>query len=801
MSNPPEERSDTAGKLARRILGGAVIILALLAAGFPARATAREVVVGVLADGPMPRTDALLERVRREVAVLMEREHVVRFPPAWHRDGGWSRAGIEAALDALLAAPAVDVVLTSGLIGTHLVAQRETLAKPVIGMVVADAVLQAFPRSGEASGKANFTYIAGDHTVGADLAAFHRLVGYRDLAIIADRVLLEALPELPQLVAEVQARLDVRLTAVAADTRAADVLARLPATADAVYVPPLPRFDDSELAALAAGLVARDLPSYTLLGREYLAHGFLMSGAGHGIDEVRTARRVALDLQAITLGEAAATLPVALAQPRKLAINLNTAEAIDYAPRWEDLEGAVIVARPVAGPDAALGLVSALERALEANLQLRVSELEPLIANADQAERRAALLPQLGLAASARAIDGDRANPLFAAEHEGRFGLEARQLVYSEQAWAGFHIARYLREAADAELRTAVLDVLAQAARAYLAVLLAEAAVAVRESNVALTEANLERAAARAEVGQSGRAETLRWRSELAIDRQELYRAEAEADQAMIELKRLLALEQDTTLALGDSGIPAFIALLEEARYQRLFDNARRWAVLRDFHVERALARAPELARLDALVDGAERQLLATGRAYYVPDVSLVGQAATRVLRGGRGASLAGTGRDDDEWAFGVEAELPLFLGGARDARRARARYELTRTTLSRADTELAVRARMLDALARAGGSYPAIRLSREAEGAARENLAIVTDAYAAGSASITELNDAQDAALTAGLAAARARYAFMLDFVAVLRAAADFDVLLTPDGLETWYAAVDEYFRAAGAR
>ncbi|MEQ8661751.1 MAG: TolC family protein, partial [Gammaproteobacteria bacterium] len=348
--------------------------------------------------------------------------------------------------------------------------------------------------------------------------------------------------------------------------------------------------------------------------------------------------------------------------------------------------------------------------------------------------------------------------------------------------------------------RVVVLDVLAEAARAYLGVLLADAAVAVRESNVTLTEANLERAEARAGAGQSGRGETLRWRSELAIDRQELYRAEAEAESAMIELERLLALAPGSTLEVSDDGIPAFIALLGNARYQRLFNNARRWAVFRDFHVERALARAPELARFDALVAGAERQLRATGRAYYVPDVSLVGQSATRILRGGRGASRA-AGRDEDEWALGVEAELPLFLGGARDARRTRARYELTRTTLSRADTELAVRARVRAALARTSGSYPAIRLSREAAAAARDNLAIVTDAYAAGSASITELNDAQDAALTAALAAARARYQFMLDFVAVLRAAADFDVLLTTDGLEAWYAEVDDYFRAAGLR
>ncbi|MEQ8493605.1 MAG: hypothetical protein RLW42_05215, partial [Gammaproteobacteria bacterium] len=408
MSTPPEQRNDALGDCGRELLRG-VLFAALFAASVVV--AARETVVAVLADGPLARPDATLEAVIEEVETLLGREHTVRFPAALHRDGGWSVDGIAAALEDLLTAPDVDVVVTSGLIATHLAAHRAALPKPVIGMVVADPVLQSFPLDGAASGKDNFTYVAGEHTVGDDLAAFHRLVGYRHLAIAADRVLIESLPELPGLVADAQARLGVHISAIVADTGAAEFLARLPAGVDAVYVSPLPRFDDAQLAALADGLAERGLPSYTLLGHEYLERGFLMSGAGRGVDHTRTARRVALDLQAIVLGEPAAALPVALAQPRKLAINLRTAEAIGYAPRWEELEGAVVVDRPAPAADTALSLVGALERALEASLQLRVSELEPLIANADQAERRAQLLPQIGLASSARVIDADRANP------------------------------------------------------------------------------------------------------------------------------------------------------------------------------------------------------------------------------------------------------------------------------------------------------------------------------------------------------------------------------------------------------
>jgi outer membrane protein len=99
--------------------------------------------------------------------------------------------------------------------------------------------------------------------------------------------------------------------------------------------------------------------------------------------------------------------------------------------------------------------------------------------------------------------------------------------------------------------------------------------------------------------------------------------------------------------------------------------------------------------------------------------------------------------------------------------------------------------------LHRTGSSWPAIELSHTAASAADENLAMVSDAYARGAVSVTDLIDAQEAALSAGLAATDAKYGFMIDFVNVLRAMGDFEILLDPASREGWYGRVDEWFRA----
>jgi outer membrane protein TolC len=67
----------------------------------------------------------------------------------------------------------------------------------------------------------------------------------------------------------------------------------------------------------------------------------------------------------------------------------------------------------------------------------------------------------------------------------------------------------------------------------------------------------------------------------------------------------------------------------------------------------------------------------------------------------------------------------------------------------------------------------------------------------------VTELIDAQDAALDASLAAADAKFGFLIDFVGVLRALSEFEVLLDPPSREAWLEEVDEWVanRAAAGR
>lgn len=60
----------------------------------------------------------------------------------------------------------------------------------------------------------------------------------------------------------------------------------------------------------------------------------ILAGLGLDFDLTKLARRTALNIQRILLGEAAADPPVAFTRRRRLTINMRTARAIGVYPTW-----------------------------------------------------------------------------------------------------------------------------------------------------------------------------------------------------------------------------------------------------------------------------------------------------------------------------------------------------------------------------------------------------------------------------------------------------------------------------------
>lgn len=791
-----------------------VVLFALVAAA-PGVAEG-PVTVGFLLDGPWDRNAELTSLVQGEIRGLTEGELDVRFPADATKVADWTGAGVRQAAEELLADPGVDLVIALGTLSTHVFCCYGELPKPVVAPLVLDAELQGFPRSGAGSGVRNLVYVTFPASFPHDLAALRHVVPVHHLAVLASAPLLDSVPVLRTDDAALEEVTGVRLSRVelAAPATDADVdaaLARIPADADAVYLAPLRHLSEEQLDRLVAGLAERRLPSFSVLGESEVRRGVLVGLTPETFFH-RLARRIALNVQRILLGEEPGEIPVAFPRRDKLVINMRTARRIGLSPRWEVLLEAELL-HPLPETAERLDLASAVGEAVEANLDLEARRRGIAAGAYDVELARSVLRPRLEASALGLLIDDDRAAASLGARSERSVsvGLDATQLVYSDAAWANLEVQRELQRAREAELDQARLDVALDSAVAYLDVLRAQTLVRVQRNNLELTRRHLELARVRRDVGAAGPAEVYRWESEIATDRKAVAEAFAALRQAEIALLRLLARDQEQTLAYTDLAPDDPMLLTGEERFQAYIDTPRRYQELVDFMVDDGLSRAPELVRLDAALAAQERVARAARRAFYAPTVALSAALDEVLERGGAGSDGAGDlfagvpfpvelpVADDGSWSLALSATLPLFEGGSRVAERLQAEEELSRLRLERRALEDRVTQRIRTSLEAARGSFPGIELSQQAAQAAAKNLELVSDAYARGAVDVLQVLDAQNAALNAEELTANAAYDFLIDLMQAERAVNRFDFFLSDDERADWYRRLEEWFRSHG--
>ena len=377
--------------------------------------------------------------------------------------------------------------------------------------------------------------------------------------------------------------------------------------------------------------------------RESVVRGLLASDTVE-TDWKRLARRNALNMQAVMLGERASAQPVFFEGKQELTINMATARAIGLSPRFDVLSEATILNREPAptGPEFDLASVALL--ALDQNLDLRVAGLDVAAAERDVAVARSGLLPQLSLGASAtqRREPADGAFALFP-ERSTDGSLTLDQTIYSDDAYAALDIQRQTESAIAAVYTATERDTVFNATLAYIDALRAMTILSIQQENLALTKSNLEIARDRVRVGTTSNADVYRWESNLANARADVLRARASVDQAREALNRVVHRPIDAPFQLRPAAADDPFTMSKEL-FDELVTSPRvfQWTV--DWMVERTLEYAPELRQLDALIAAKEREFVNRRRDFWLPDFGLRTQYTDNFSQSGVGSGGPGDG-------------------------------------------------------------------------------------------------------------------------------------------------------------
>jgi ABC-type uncharacterized transport system substrate-binding protein len=168
------------------------------------------------------------------------------------------------------------------------------------------------------------------------------MVPFSRLTVLIDRLLMETFPKIREIAEKISRENAIEISIVPATDSAETVLAALGPETEAVFLSPLVRFTPEEFDRLVNGLIEKGLPSFSLWGKTEVEQGVLAAVSPKS-DITRLARRVALNVQRILIGEDPATFQVALFQGLHLSINMATARAIGYSPDWNTLTEADLI--------------------------------------------------------------------------------------------------------------------------------------------------------------------------------------------------------------------------------------------------------------------------------------------------------------------------------------------------------------------------------------------------------------------------------------------------------------------------
>ncbi|MCZ6726667.1 MAG: TolC family protein [Acidobacteria bacterium] len=790
-------------------LGRKAVALALVLAGACsalALAALPEVRVGVVVDGPWPQNDMVRQLTIREATLLTEGEFDLSFPDESYLIGDFTLDTARANILRLLDDPDVDLVVTWGLLASQATCCLGELPKPVIAPVVIDPRLQGLPFDNGTSGVHNLNYVALPDTLTEELENYRAIVPFGHIAILTGATLLQAIPELPERTARALAGSGVECEYIPVGTSASEALAALSSSVDAVYVWPLFQFSPAEYRRLIDGFIERRLPSFSGLDGGDVEAGMLAS-AGSPEFFPKLARRIGLNIQRILLGEDPGEIPVEFTVRRRLRINMATARAIDVSPRWEVLiEAEVLHAEDLEGAYE-LSLEKAVQEAIDLNLDLLVGRRKVQAGAEEVARARSALKPKVDLSGSHVTIDDDRALASLGSQPERTVtaGASLSQLLYSEPAWANLKVQKSLQAARVHDLESLKFDIVLEAATTYLNLMRAKALERVQRNNLDRTRSNLDVSEVRRDIGVASAGEVLRWESELATARKSLVEAVADRRSQEIAVNRILHRALDSLFIAEDVGLEEVGLLTGLARFQQYVDTPRGYEIFANFVVIEGLQRSPELARIDAGIAAQNRLRLSSHRAFWAPTVSLQATLEEILSRGGAGSQgVAGLPftlplADDSNWSLALQASVPIFAGGLREAQRRRAEIEFQGLSLERAAVEEKLEQRIRTALEQARASLVGIGLSDRAAQAARGNFDLVNDAYVRGVASLLDLLDAQTAAVNAEEGAANALYDFLIDWLEAKRSASTLEPFVGAEERDAWVARLDVYLREQG--
>ncbi len=761
--------------------------------------------IGILLDGPWEKSSEILKMLKSEVKDLTEGEFDVEFPEGKTVDCGWNIDNMKSSFEAMLNDPSIDIVIPFGEVLSEFVLFRGAFNKPVIVPVAVNANIRGIPINNGSSGVKNLSYISFTSELEAQVETFLQLKKFKNAVLLLNRFYVDALKSrrIPEEMFELSG---VNIYPLPVDENVFNYREKVPGGIDAVISLPLFYLDSALQKRLTRYVREKGLPLFSVFDMNFVEYGAL-AGISPKNFWSRLTRRIAINIQRILLGDKPEDIPVKMPLETELVINLETARDLKIFPTWEMLSEARVINEKRKDVARSLHLYDAIIEASEVNLDLAAKGEEVLAGEQRVNISRANLLPQIDVSATGVLIDKDRAERSLGSQSESTLTGTASlfQIIYSDRAWAGLTIEGLSQDIRIYEREQLRLDVVLDAATAYLNILRAKSFENIEKQNLTVSSSNLEIAKFRVDVGFASPSEVYRWESEIANNRKSVIEANASRNIAEIDLNRILNRPSEESFDTFEEGLEELIDIISDSRIQKYFNDKWSFKVFRSFLVSRAFEYSPELNIVNKAIEIQERVETSAYNAFYLPTIGLSGSANYTFYRGGEGSDvqpveIPGFGEfglmpEDFYWDVGINLSLPIFTGMSRTAELQRSRLEISRLNLEKKSLQTVIEQILRSSVHSAGASFAGLKQAELAAEAAARSYDLVVESYTQGAVSIVELIDAQRATRIANQVAANARFDFLIDLMNVQRALGRFAIFWTNEEREEFFVGLGKYY------
>lgn len=776
------------------------LLLSVLVGTVPVHGTLTpKVNVALIADGKSNQVQRFRNQIVEEINELLEGEFLVTYAPENEYTGDWTKDTIDDLIDKAFADPSIDIIVTTGVIGSDLLATRKVFPKPTFAPFVIDESLQEFPKNQGTSKIHNFNYLRPVSNADTNLKVFKEIIPFKQLAVLIDEALIRTITGIDAPIYKLEEENNVEITLIPVDKNVDGLDHTLGGEYyDAVYIASATSLDPHEVDRLIKLLIELKLPSFSHYGKWLVDNG-IMATTATPLDRIKLARRVALNIQRTLLGEDPKDFSVYIKDRSELSINMNTARAIGVSVPLKLMLESNLIHPLNENPSKEITLTQAVYEMLNSNLDLAVSERDVYAGKEDVNLAKSRLRPQVEISAFGRIIDRDRAIGSNGREPQSAMYAEASgsQVVYNNELFGDVRVQKHIQCARIEDYFRTKLDVIFNLSVAYLNYLRNRTLQEIQRNNLMLTRSNLALARQRVEVGVARYSEIYRWESEIATNQTSVVEAFYNADTSRIRLNRIMNRPQSMVTLPVDVTLSDPYWLMDANWFDTTIQTYADLEIFKNFAVIEGMILSPEIKELAQQVRAQAERLGITNRAFWQPSLALIGDWSDRFAEGGAGTTPLSPFTpqvDSTDWLVGFSLNFPLYEGCAKFARQRRAFQTLMGLKLQLKNLAQFVEEAIRVNINQATSSFAAIGYAQNSAIAASKNLELVTDQYSRGTTNIVDLLDAQNQALVADLTTANAIYDFLIDNVAVQRAVGRYDFMLTEAERLQWFKYLDIY-------